>query len=247
MSRRKSAGFNRSAIKASGESWEDVRRFNAALRSLQKCRKTKVERTGHLAASKIAWKAAVLQQALLYRVIELGAGCAKMWNLGNVLCSVIAARALLETIALILDFEAKLQSHAAANNFEAMDSLITSNTFATRSDDLIAEHPELEAKNVLTYIDRLGKKVPGIRTHYLHLCEWSHPNGIGHYFTFGTLDHETGTVAFSTKKLYDKNLLNHVLAVYLMIGLIVSAMERLDALIIRISEAHSVAFPLDRQ
>src|SRR6266849_1249360 len=100
--------------------------------------------------------AAVLQQALLYRVIELGSGCAKMWNFKNVLGSVLAARALLETIAVTLDFEAKLQEHYKANDFGAWDELITSHTFATREPELIAELPELAAKNVLTYIDRVS-------------------------------------------------------------------------------------------
>lgn len=129
MSRRKPLGFNRAVIKAAGEKWEDVRRYNAVLRRLQKRRETKVERASHLAASKIAWKAAVLQQAYLYRVIELARASAKMWNLANVLCSVLAARALLETIAVVLDVETRLQTHAAANDFKTMDELITSHTF----------------------------------------------------------------------------------------------------------------------
>jgi hypothetical protein len=108
MSRRKFGGFSRAVIKAAGENWDDVRRFNLVLRRLEKRKATKVEVAGPLAESKLAWKAAALQQALLYRIVELGSGCAKMWNLGNVLCSVLAARALLETIALTLHFGTKL-------------------------------------------------------------------------------------------------------------------------------------------
>jgi len=216
------------------------------VRRLEKRRATKIEVAGPLAKSKIAWKAAVLQQALLYRTVELGSGCAKMWNFGNVLCSVLAARALLETIALAVDFEAKLQKYLDANDFEAMDNLITSHTFATRDEELLAEHPELDAKNVLTYIDRLETIIAGIRKHYLSLSEWCHPNGYGHYFTFGSLDRNTGTVSFSKRKLHGKDLLNHILAVYLMIGLVESVMNRLDALILKISQAHSAAFPLTK-
>ena len=124
LSRRKSAGFNRSVIKAAGENWQDVRRFNSTLRRVERRPVTRVELKGPSAASKIAWKAAVLQQALIYRTVELAGSCAKMWNFGNVLCSVLAARALLETIAVTLDFETRLQDYYNASNFEEMDKLI---------------------------------------------------------------------------------------------------------------------------
>lgn len=244
MSRRKFAGFNRSVVKAAGENGKDVRRYNSALRRLEKRRTTKVDEAGPLAESQIAWKAAVLQQALLYRTIELGSGCTKMWNFGNVLCSVLGARALLETIAVIVYFEAKLQEHFKATDFEAMDHLITSHTFATRDDELFAEHPELEATNVLTYIKRLDTNLSGILKHYLSLSEWCHPNSYGHYFTFGSWDRNTGTVSFSKRKLHGKELLNHILAVCVMIGLVEAAMDRLDVLVRKISQAHSAAFPV---
>jgi len=167
--------FSRSGVKGIDENWDDIRRFNSVLRRLEKRRATRVERVGPLAKSKIAWKAAVLQQALLYRTIELGGGCAKMWNYGNVLCSVLAARALLETIAVTLDFEMKLHEHYKTRNCQALDQLITSHTFATRDAGFLAEAPELAAKNVLTYIDRLERKMPLIRKHYESLSEWCHP------------------------------------------------------------------------
>jgi len=241
VSRRTFAGFSRRVVKAAGENWDDVKSFNSALRRLEKRRATKVKKEGPLAESKIAWKIAVLQQALLYRIIELGGGCATMWNMGNVLCSVLAARALLETIALTADFEAKLQKHYKANDFEALDNLVTSLTFATRDPDALSETPELAAKNVLTYIDRLSAKFPLLRKHYDNLSEWCHPNSYGHFFTFGSLDTDTGTVSFSKRKLHTKGMLDHILAVYLMIGLIVDLMNRLDILIQDIAKAHFAA------
>jgi hypothetical protein len=245
VSRRKFAGFSRSGVKGIDENWDDIRRFNSVLRRLEKRRATRVERVGPLAKSKIAWKAAVLQQALLYRTIELGGGCAKMWNYGNVLCSVLAARALLETIAVTLDFEVKLQEHCKTRNFQTLDQLITSHTFATRDAGFLAEAPELAAKNVLTYIDRLERKMPLIRKHYESLSEWCHPNSNGHYFTFGSLNRETGSVRFSKRKLLGKGLLDHVLAVYVMVGLIENAMDRLDVMILDISNAHAEAHPVN--
>jgi hypothetical protein len=196
------------------------------------------------AASKLAWKTAVLQQVLLYRCVALGSGCAKMWNFGNVLCSVLAARALLETIALTLGFEANLHKRIAERDFGKIDELVTQHTFSTRSKSMLADLPELEAKNVLNYIDRLEKTMPGIRHHYEILSEWCHPNSIGHYFTFASLDRTTGTVSFSNQKLQGKDLLNAILAVYVMLGLFESSMERLNTLIGVIARIHAEAYPV---
>jgi hypothetical protein len=244
MSRRKFGGFNRTVVKAVDESWADVRRYNSVLRRLDKRRATRVAIDGPLAESKIAWKAAVYQQALLYRVIELGSGCAKMWNIGNVICSVLAARALLETIAVAVDFEKQLQTHYEDDNFAALDSLIMSHTFATRDPERVAESPEIAAKNVLTYIDRLSTTLPFVRTHYESLSEWCHPNSYGHYFAFGSLNRRTGTVSFSKRRMHSKGLLGHILAVYLLMGLVENTMNRLDVLVLNISKAHAAAFPV---
>jgi hypothetical protein len=133
-------------------------------------------------------EAAILQQVLLYRCVGLASGCAQMSNFGNVLCSVLSARALLETIALALDFEKNLQTHVSAKDFVKIDELITLHTFSTRSENMLAEKPELKAENVLNHIDRLEKTMSGIRAHYDFLSEWCHPNSAGHYFTFASLD-----------------------------------------------------------
>jgi hypothetical protein len=239
-------GFSRRAIKEAGEKWEEVRLQNYCLRRLVRMRKTKVSAIGPLADSKIAWKAAVLQQALLYRGTELAIGCGRMWNVGNVLCSVLAGRALLETVALTLDFEERLQKHCNEKDLSKIDELINLHTFATKSKSLIAKAPELEAKNVLTYIDYLEKKVSGIRNHYETLSEWCHPNGYGHFFTFGTLDRSSGTVSFSIRKLRGKDLLNAILAVYVMLGLFESTMEKLSALILKVAAMQLAAFPAEK-
>lgn len=246
MGRRDYAGFNRSVVQAADEDWAKVRRYNSLLRSLAKRRVGKVERVGHLAQSKIAWKVAVLQQALLYRIVELANGCAKMWNEGNVLCSALAGRALLETVAVMLDFEAKLEKHFKANDFGAMDELVNFHTFATRNEEWLKEDQAYEAKNVLTYIDRLEKQkgLIGARMHYEHLSEFCHPNCNGLYIAFGKLDTSTGTVAFSKLKRHDKGMLNSILAVYLTLGFVEATMDNLDELVPKISEAHSAAHPV---
>lgn len=73
----------------------------------------------------------------------------------------MAARALFETIALIVNFEAKLQKQRKANDFGAIDRLVGEITFASRDKEFIASNPEFAAKSVLTYIDHFEKMFPG--------------------------------------------------------------------------------------
>ena len=72
-----------------------------ALTSLNKIevarRKSEINISGPLTESKTAWKCVVLQQALLYRATMTALGCADAWNDNNTACSMLAARALLET------------------------------------------------------------------------------------------------------------------------------------------------------
>src|SRR5579862_5058079 len=107
-------GFVRSAVDHVGASadWADIEQSNAVLDRLQARRVPEVR----LGASKREWRIAVLQQAFLYRTIALAKGCADAWNAGNVLCSVLAARALLETIAVVEDFERQLSKLVEASN-----------------------------------------------------------------------------------------------------------------------------------
>ncbi len=94
-------GFSKTALDLSEEKWDNVERFNACLERLRNRRKTEIAVDGPLVESKTAWKCAVLQQALLYRVTMLASGCAEAWNSRNVVCSILAARSLLETVACV--------------------------------------------------------------------------------------------------------------------------------------------------
>ena len=95
---------------------------NEALQRLSSRRVERITRSGDLARSKIAWKIATYQQALLYRLVSLGSGCALSWNQKNFLCSLLAARALVETAALLLDFENQLARYLSKEDLACIDS-----------------------------------------------------------------------------------------------------------------------------
>jgi hypothetical protein len=96
-------------FEANSEVAASMREFNSALMRLAGRRLERIAIAGPLRKSKLAWMVATHQQPVLYRVVMLGSACALCWNAGNVLCAHLAARALIETVALLLEFERELQ------------------------------------------------------------------------------------------------------------------------------------------
>jgi hypothetical protein len=190
-------GFEASAIDHTNEKWEEVEKFNACLLRLIDRRKSEVVVSGPLTESKAAWKCAVLQQALLYRVTMLARGCADEWNGGNVACSMLAARALLETIVLSSFIRDEAEKFVDARDIEAIEKLFNEQLFSTKDARVIADGFGHKARSVLTYVDKFEKKIPGLRDHYEFISEWCHPNGSGHVFTYGEIDKQNGTVHFA--------------------------------------------------
>jgi hypothetical protein len=159
---------------------KDIQTFNFTLRRLRERRVTEITISGPLRKSKLAWKIATYQQPMLYRVVMLASGCAANWNARNLLCAYLAARALIETVAVFWTFEVELQKLIAAENLSEIDALITNRTFSTRDTELIEAHPDTKAITVLKFIDRLEKQgLSGMRQHYDFLSERCHPNSLG--------------------------------------------------------------------
>lgn len=115
-------GFEKSAV--DDERWKAVERYNACLERLLIRRKGEVVVCGPLTESKTAWKCAVLQQAFLYRATMLARGCSDAWNGGNIVCSMLAARALLETVVLCSYIRDEIEKFAAARDIEAIETLV---------------------------------------------------------------------------------------------------------------------------
>lgn len=229
-------GFAEHSLDLANEKWEDVQRYNHALQALLSRRKDTVKAEGIFFASKAAWKCALLQQSLLYRITMLAAGCADAWNAGNLVASVLSARALLETIALCEEAVAQISARADAGEVDAIDDLASRQLFSTRDEGRIADQAGFRATNVLTFIDKLDKKIAGVRESYDFLSEWCHPNGSGHLFTYGEMNRETGEVRFSEACDRVKGIQAHVVTSFMMILFTERAMDRFDGLVTRVAE-----------
>jgi hypothetical protein len=240
-----SASFDLASAGDDAKDRATMAQVNAALARLAARRKAAIVLDGPLAQSKLAWKVAAYQQAILYRAVMLTEGVALAWNAGNVLTGFLAARALLETFAVMEDFKAQLGSFVAKEDLGSIDALAMNRTFATRDPDWLAEYPDAQAVNVLTLIDKLDKSfLPGVRKHYDFLSERCHPNSPGHRHMFSALNTADGSIAFSEDKERHAYL-NHILGAVLLVGFVESTMDALDQAILDVAAIQHRLHPVD--
>ena len=209
---------------------------NGALSRLRSRRLPSIEIVGRYLDSKLAWKVGTYREVLLYRIVALCGSLALNWNASNILGCCLSARALMETSALLLDFEHELRKATALSDLGAINDLVTNRHFATRDKEWLEMHPEATATNVLTLIDKLDKRLlPNARKVYDVLSESCHPNYLGHHAMFGTLDPETGVTAYSETKAMEGNR-QAIFGCMVLITLDESCMDRLETQIDRVAD-----------
>jgi hypothetical protein len=233
------AGFARESLDLTNDNWSDIERYNESLERLIARRKSEVLVTGPLVESKTAWKCAVLQQSLLYRVCALATATAAEWKAGNIVACVLAARALLETIALGRFIRTELLRLREPMNMgaaQAIDNLCNEHLFATKDEKLVADGFGNLARSILNFIDKFNKDIPGVRHTYEFLSEWAHPNGSGHFFTYGEINKETGHVTFHESAPRVVGIQGHVIACYMLILFFELVMDTFDETIVLVGK-----------
>jgi hypothetical protein len=219
--------------------------LNAALNRLNERRAIEINVAGPFARSKIAWKLAVHQHGLLHRLIALMDGAAVAWNNRCTLSAILTARALMETTAVMSALADRVADLLANEDLSALDALAEHGTFSSRDIEWLKEAPEAKAVNVLTYIDRFDKRAEGFRGHYDILSERCHPNAFGHTFMFAKLDQSNGSVRFVDEREPERNG-QMILAALAVFPLVESLMNRLDELIVKVSDLHHRVAPVGR-
>ena len=223
---------------------DGLTQFNDTLSRLHARRVPEIAVAGPLLKSKLAWKLATFQQAVLYRVVMLASGCALNWNAGNVLCSYLAARALIETAVIFLTIEPELELYIQKEDLGAIDSILMNRIFSTRNEQLIQDYPASKAVNILTLIDKLDQHgFHGLRQHYDFLSEICHPNASGQSHFFGFRDPETHVTHYSDARNLSRHM-DHILGGAMLLPLIERVMDHVDNLIVRLAELHHRIAPI---
>lgn len=175
----------------------------------------------------------------------LGEATADMWNKQNVLASVLAARALMETGAILWDFVARCQKAYEAKDLSELNRTADATTFATRLPKWVAEDSFTKSVNVLTLLGKLDKgNLKGVCHHYESLSEFCHPNYLGSLSAFGKIDYQTGNVSYSRTKIFNNGMLSHVLGRAFMLGRIEIEAEKLEQLIPKVAVLQDALEPL---
>lgn len=216
----------------------DLQQFNETLARLGAKRRSEIAITGPLMKSKLAWQLAIFQQSCLYRVVMLANGCALNWNSGNLLCSYLTARALIETCAIFLTLEKDLENYIMKEDLKSINTILMNLIFSTRDEEIINDNQKVKALNILTYIDKLDRNfINGIRKHYNYMSERCHPNINGQLYLFGFIDKNTNITHFSDLLEPQKHL-NYILAGAKLLPLVETAMAHIDDMILRLAEIH---------
>ena len=239
-----SLGFEKTAVTDVHGDWAVAEQFNFALEELANERREHVHK-GQYARSKIAWKAANYAEAIRYRTVALADGAAQNWNSGNILCAALCARAVVETVAQLFYVKNGVALALKLEELSQIDRIVEQGTFATGVEDLLKESPEVKAQRISTWIDKLDRELPGVRRHYNYLSDMVHPNYVGTFQFFASLDSATGTVSFSESKRRDKNTLEAISTPLMLIVLAKECFEQFEGFIKEVADLQHSRGPVD--
>jgi hypothetical protein len=129
----------------------------------------------------------LLLQSGLRRTIELTEGAIREINRRNLVTSALLARGALETSCLLWDVMMQVTNVADEGDPKALKGLIdllNKSLFGGRAKDVMIDEA-IQARNVLTIIDRLSKKLEiPLDGFYARLSEYAHPNYHGMMATY---------------------------------------------------------------
>lgn len=178
-------GLDRAAIESVGLSWQEAERYNGALERLRGRRLPSL--TAENSGKDPIHNLRVLSQILLYRVVMLADGCCVAWNAHNPLAGALCGRALIETAAVVWDYQHQLSRLCRDRDRMGISELAFKRTFATKLPGGLLPKADIEATNILTLIDKMDpRKV--VRDFYNLLSEFCHPNHMGHHILFAEVD-----------------------------------------------------------
>jgi len=137
--------------------------------------------------SKLPFKALSIRELLIHRVAALSSAAVDLFKQQQAIPAVILTRAIVETVAVMLVFHDRLDRFLK----DQLKDVADFDDFLMRCLLGSKNNPEMPtATNILTFIDRVEKKVPGFRSVYDGLCECAHPNWAGTLGAFGEIDRE---------------------------------------------------------
>ncbi len=107
----------------------------------------------------------------LNRVLDLAETALALVKEHRSLPSIVIARACLESAAILAELADRAERFLGNGDQGSFNDFLERVALGSRNDDT-----PYEATNVLTFVDKLNRKSPGFKAHYVDLCEQAHPN-----------------------------------------------------------------------
>lgn len=214
-------------IEDAQHNWEEKKFINRAISDLHSLKIDEMHVDGDLAKSKIAWKIKKLSQSFVHRLCELSDSCYLTWASHHHVSSLILARAIIETCALLWDIEEKIAQHLATADLEDLNKIVMQRTFSTRIKEMVGTSDEYKAINILSLIQKHDKKIPGFLSAYENLSEAAHPNYFGVSQAYGNLNTQDGSVVFGEARFL-KAMFSSISCAYAAIAVSCDTLHRLE-------------------
>ena len=212
--------FTKKGVIAQGCSWEDAHSFNNVLKEF-------LSLEGELFSDDVAYSEYrvsenlyIFSKSLFLRLSELGNSIPVLFNEGHIVSTLIIARAIFETDLFLTDFEKqikrivdldKVKNNVSTDHIDVskIDDLVLQKMFSTRRSDLLEDEEfiKFEFTNIKTLIEKHSKDdFKNTLYEYETLCEYTHPNVLGHLLAYTKTDLNTGLMKFEKTFAHEKGI-----------------------------------------
>ena len=135
--------------------------------------------------AKIPYKVICYREALIWRTEELAKAAYINYTKEYLSVAITLTRAMMEGAAAVWYLHEAIKKAIKSKSVEIFDDKIMRMLMGSKNNIT-----DLEAINVLSFIDAVEKEIPKFRNCYESLCEYSHPNWSGTSFLYSQIDHD---------------------------------------------------------
>jgi len=164
---------------------------NAQLSLIEANRPKSVDGFAISPKSKVPFKALWYREALLWRTTQLGRTAAECFEKDKLASAILLTRATVETCASVWYLQKKIETTIASGTAGNVDEDLMKLLMGSKVDSDVMPSPV----NVLNFVDRVDRDIPGFRQHYDRLSEIAHPNWAGTALLFSKPE-SPGIVSF---------------------------------------------------
>jgi len=162
------------------------------LRQLEAALPDGVDGYGLSQRCKLPFKVLWYREAMFWRTVQLGKSALENFDKDKLVSAILLTRATVETCAALWFLSVKLKASIESRAAASIDPDLMRLLMGSKVDQDILPPPV----NVLSFVDRVEKDIPGFRRHYDRLSEFAHPNWAGTAYVFSKPEPGSGIARF---------------------------------------------------